>query len=175
MSFLSLYFLMLTHFSSAQMHCENVFKSPSDWIVTSGDIVYDKRYSHGFRVNDRISGFSFEALMDKHGEVKIYAYLADLKAKVRSGLNGPRLYREMVQHFGLENIKTIIGLWNDGSNLMMFEKAKEQGYDSSDAALQTWSGRQAASYGFSRVNKVYEKYNPAVGIKVIEVEFVRPQ
>ena len=88
----------------------------------------------------------------------------------RSSLKGHELYKEMMEHFGKSNINRIESVWKDQKNFTQFFKNVETGMGESEAALHTWSGRQAQRYGFSEAQvEIYQ--NPLNLTKIIMVEF----
>ncbi|WP_131990104.1 hypothetical protein [Chthoniobacter flavus] len=54
----------------------------------------------------------------------------------------------MMEHFG-DNVKAIAGNWSYGDNLAAMNKLTGQGMSLEEAASQTWTGGQAAKFGFS--------------------------
>lgn len=160
---------------SAQMHCELLFvqkkyRAP----IYPGIYVIDQRQPNFYKVFDVKHDFSFLAELTSQGELELNLYLADFSNKKHSGLFGPRLYREAVEHFGVENIKTIIGKWSEGTNFEQYRRWRSQGLPPEESALKTWSGRQASFYGFRRIQKIDDQLLDEFGHPIIYVEFVRP-
>lgn len=79
---------------------------------------------------------------------KIQAF--DLDTGQRGSVRGQTPFDLMMQHFG-DGVLAIRGLWMEGTNLEGFNRATAAGMTLSDAARQTWTGRQAVRHGFSTV------------------------
>jgi hypothetical protein len=63
----------------------------------------------------------------------------------------------------------VLGQWFDGDNLAEYEKNRKQGLTPQQAAAQTWTGRQAARWGYTEVIVVTDNRWDGV-----IVEFRRP-
>ncbi len=129
---------------------------------------------HFFSYRDHTYNFVFEAAL-RDNTLIMAARLIDENLKIRSARRGSELYRQMIEHFGLRNIHEIVGLWQGGKNLDDFYKNLESGMSIENAALNTWSGRQAQKYGFSKVLS-YEFFD-TLSLKDrqgVEVVFTRP-
>lgn len=96
--------------------------------------------------------------------------MKDLETDQRSRFRGRDVFRLMVDHFGVENIDYVKARWVEGSNYDEFvSNLKRMG--KKKAAQNTWTGRRAAEYGFTRVKNV----KILTGIDYIEVYFTKPR
>ncbi|MFD6406910.1 polymorphic toxin-type HINT domain-containing protein, partial [Streptomyces diastaticus] len=66
-----------------------------------------------------------------------------------SPLRGKAMFDEVMGHFG-DRVQGIQGIWVYGDNLGGFNEAVRGGAGLVSAAKGTWTGRQAARYGFTR-------------------------
>lgn len=66
---------------------------------------------------------------------------------------GNVLFKEMIKHFG-DTAKGVVGSWTHGDNLSAFNRLTAQGVSLEEAAFQTWTGRQAARNGFTKVEVI---------------------
>lgn len=141
--------LFLSAFSvQAQMTCTDVFSAPR---IVRGEENIEKPPGF-FRYLDRTYGFRFEAnLMSDSGIVFIEAYLNRGPLNIRSHYSGRELYTQMIQHFGVENITGISGVWVGGTNLSQYQMYRSRGDTPKQAAAKTWSGRLAAEHGFTDI------------------------
>lgn len=117
--------------------------------------------------------YSFEATLNEDGVLHIAAFLSYPDLGVRSHLRGSDLYKEMIEHFGLARIKKIRGTWLDGTNYEQFFDKLDEGYSEEEAALATWSGRQAQKFGFTRVESVEVEESTTLKLTTVKVSFVR--
>jgi hypothetical protein len=84
---------------------------------------------------DRI--LSFNLSLKENGERSVY-------------FRGKRVYEMMMKHFD-GKFDYISGSWHKGDNLDEFNRNIFNGMSITKAALNTWSGRQAASRGYTKV------------------------
>lgn len=118
-----------------------------------------------FTYMDTTYHFSFTGQLSKKGVLTLSVYLADPERGIRSVRRGDDLYEDMIEHFGVENIHAIEGSWWNGTNYEGFINALNSGAAAQEAALQTWSGKQAKKYGFETVATILfreEKGKPLV-------------
>nr|BFD93728.1 hypothetical protein KitaXyl93_50880 [Kitasatospora sp. Xyl93] len=66
-----------------------------------------------------------------------------------SPLRGKEMFDEVMGHFG-DRVQGVQGIWVYGDNLGGFNDAVRGGASLVAAAKGTWTGRQAARYGFTR-------------------------
>lgn len=134
-----------------------------------------KRYKDAeiFMVEVPKYNYLFQGTLSDRGTLDITAYLSFSEFGVRSHLRGSELYREMIEHFGVERIKKIKGAWLEGTNYERFFELYNSGYSKEDAASMTWSGRQAAKYGFNRVGRVEIQKNRNLNMTSVYVEFLK--
>lgn len=95
--------------AAGSFHCEMLFlKKPfSEAILSNDNIVYDFRKKDVFRVVHVKSDFYFIAKLSPDGELEMDFRGVDPLQQTRSGLFGPRLYREAIRYFGRANIAKI--------------------------------------------------------------------
>ena len=132
----------------AKHQCLELFNA---YKTVQGTKEYLVKVGHRFAYNDTTYGFKFEAELDNDGILAIDIQLIDQKLGLRSYQHGSQLYAQMIQHFGLEKIKGITGVWGEGTNFDKFYANLRNRMSVEDAALNTWSGRQAALYGFTKI------------------------
>ena len=82
------------------------------------------------------------------------------------------LFDEMMHHFKETKtpIKYIAGNWYDGTNLKLLNELTRGGTPIEQAALNTWTGRQARRFGYNKVKVVTKKGAPGRWQMVV-VEF----
>ena len=136
-----------------------------------GEVHFEKS-STVFAMRDLDFGFSFRGTL-AYGRLEITATLENELKGIRSSQHGADLYRQMIQHFGVKNIKTIAGIWTAGTNHQQYSNFIRKGLEPEEAAAQTWSGVQAAKYGFSLVTLAIGG-TWSSGKKYILAEFERP-
>lgn len=81
-----------------------------------------------------------------------------LRTKLESGtrsnvLHGAEQFQRILQHFA-GRFRAIRGNWVYGDNLLSFNVDVAAGLSLEQAALQTWTGKQAVAGGFGRVEIV---------------------
>lgn len=167
--------ISLSAFSAqAQNLCLDIFSNKNTLTIQYGP---EDRYkdAENFAVEILPSRtYSFQATLNAKGTLNISAFLALPEFGVRSHLKGPELYAEMIQHFGRDKILRIEGTWVEGTNHSQFFAALKRGFTPEQAALATWSGRQAQLYGFTRVEMVEVKYDNLMKDHTVKAIFVRP-
>ncbi len=127
-----------------------------------------------FEIIDRDFGFDFKATLSKEGEMRFTVFLADPYNHIRSQMQGHRIFDESIEHFGLENIKSIHGVWNqDSVNFRQFQMALLSGLDAKAAALKTWTALQTQRHGFTKVQSIEVYEMNLTGEMIALVEFVR--
>lgn len=144
--------VMTSQAAFSQVQCRDVFPERFQTILANPK---DKsRGSDYFRIEDQNSAFYFKAELYE-GRVKIKASLVDPIDKTRSSMRGPELFAQMIEYFGIENIRILEGRWFEFSdaNFGSFNRAlQEQGLSPQDAAFRTWTGQRALDYGFYYVS-----------------------
>lgn len=166
--------LIVIGFSSAhgQNSCRDIFAT--ELRIEYGEV---ERYAdfENFGAQVLPSGaYSFQASLNREGTLNISAFLAFPEFGVRSHLKGSELYAEMMHHFGRDRIQRIEGKWLDGSNHTQYFAGIARGLTPEQAAIATWSGQQAARYGYSRVELVEAQYNTLFKNHVVTVIFAKP-
>ncbi len=111
--------------------------------------------------------YFLEGELFKDGVLEFNINLKDFSSKKRSHTRGADVFKEMLRHFGVKNIRAIRGIWSSGDNYDVFLKSLPI-LGAKKAALKTWTGQQAARWGFTRVKTV------SVKDRHIEVLFTRP-
>lgn len=155
--------------------CSHLF---SKYQITENYPHWDLSSREKFSYEDSSNNFYFNAELND-GVVSMDIRLRSTNGLVRSAQSGKDLYRKMIRHFGVRKIVAIQARWFSEDNYQEFSKNLKQGLSLEEAALQTWSGRQATLYGFSYVNSVAFRHakdakNPKVQIRWVEVFFERP-
>jgi hypothetical protein len=79
-----------------------------------------------------------------------------------------------MNYFGVGNVKAIEGKWVAAmpSNLITFNRLTSEGMSAAEAAAQTFTGKMAARYGFTKVNVGQLKGNPG-NYTNVEVTFTK--
>lgn len=134
------------------------------------------RHKQFFRYQDLDHKFIFEASLSDDGQVTLEVFLKNSEKKIRSRFPGRLLYDEMIRHFRLSNIQSIVGVWVSGDNYQAYHAARERGLSPEAAAFETWSGQRAYFYGFKQA-QVFENILDITkdGRPSVEVVFSRPQ
>jgi len=125
------------------------------------------RYAVYDSMHRRLQAF---AVID-NGELAI-----TLRTRLEDGTRSPLLrgseqFERILAHFSGKFLG-IQGSWSFGDNLAAFNHAIAQGSSIADAALQTWTGKQAAVAGYTRVVVRSLKGSPGAYTKV-KVTFLR--
>lgn len=106
--------------------------------------------------------------------LEITALLSLPESNIRSQLRGDLLYQRMITYFGREHVDKIVGNWFSGTNYDQFFNNLKNNATLEDAALYTWSGRQAAKYGYTVVERVELGVDFKTGKPSVTVIFQRP-
>lgn len=112
------------------------------------------------------------ALIDSDGMLEI-----DLRTRLEDGrrstvLRGAEQFHLILRHFA-GRFRGIRGNWQFGDNLAAFNQAVQAGRSPEEAALQTWTGRQAQAAGFSRVENLRLGGKPGA-YSDVRVDFLPP-
>jgi hypothetical protein len=86
------------------------------------------------------------ASIDKNGMVEFA-----VEAGLGSPVSGSQMFKEMMEHFG-SNVKSIKGNWTYGDNLATVNNLTKIGMPLENAVLETWTGKQAALYGYTKAS-----------------------
>jgi hypothetical protein len=132
----------------AQMQCFELFNI---YTTVQGEKEYIVKLGHKFSYEDKTYGFKFVAELENDGTLFLDTELVNNRLGIRSHMHGRDLYEQMIQHFGLQRITGIRALWSGGTNFSQFHGNLRNRMNVEDAALNTWSGRQAARYGFTKL------------------------
>ncbi len=95
------------------------------------------------------------------------------KLQVRSRLHGTQMFMAMMKHFK-GRVKIVRGRWEKDSNLKTYKEGLQKGLTREEAAGKTWTGKRAASYGFTKVRIVSELIDESQHGYVL-VEFRKPR
>ncbi len=157
----------------AQNMCSDLFSIHQGGLIieTGTPVEYKDEVTFAVRVLEH--SYTFNAEINAQGLLSVSAYLAYPQFNLRSHLSGSELYRQMMDHFGAR-VKAIQGHWAYGDNQAQFFAALAKGLTPEQAALNTWSGRQAAHYGFSKVESVDIEKSPRGEPGIVDVIFIRP-
>ncbi len=92
-----------------------------------------------------------------------------------STTRGYQMFDDVMSHFGAENIQKIEGKWVPAmpTNLNKFNQLIREGMTVEEAAAQTFTGRNAARYGFTKISKVTLEGEPG-NYKNVRIDFERP-
>jgi hypothetical protein len=97
-----------------------------------------------------------------------------LRTKLENGtrskvLHGAAQFQSILQHFA-GRFHAIRGNWVYGDNLQSFNAGVAAGLSLEESALQTWTGRQAVTAGFGKV-EIVEVYESAGSFTQAKVNF----
>jgi hypothetical protein len=129
-----------------------------------------EKHPRFFRYLDRTYSFVFEANLSDAGIVFFEAYLNRGSRHIRSVHTGRELYAQMMEHFGVENVIGVSGIWMGGTNLSQYYGFRQRGDSPQTAAAKTWSGQLAAEYGFQEVYIVDAGSDPGMARLKNQVE-----
>jgi len=154
--------------------CSGAASGPQRLTVVPSSTVANHNRKN-FEIRDaRFSWIKFLGHLND-GVLEIDASLISPDQTRRSALKGSDLYREMMAHFGPENINVITGAWYGGRNMEDFMAGIEADLSMKEAAKETWSGQMAAEFGFTEVTKADFAKDHLQNRSFISVEFRRPQ
>lgn len=122
--------------------------------------------------------FSFLAVYDKASKsIEIRARLVDYTSGERSAILGHEAYKEMMENFSDQNVQVIKGIWAGSDNSRAYlDNIRNKNMTPEQAALNTWSGRQAVAHGFNQVRIISEGKGETPEGKVVDtikVEFFK--
>jgi hypothetical protein len=132
----------------AQMQCFELFNI---YKTVQGDKEFLVKLGHKFSYEDKTYGFKFVAVLENDGTLFLDTELVNPRLGIRSHMHGGNLYAQMMQHFGAQKITGIRDIWSGGTNFSQFHRNLRNRMSIEDAAYNTWSGRQAARYGFTKL------------------------
>jgi hypothetical protein len=141
-------------------------KLPSGYNVT-------KATPTEYEVVDAANPELFVAGGVKDGRLRFNIQAIDPETGARGTVRGQALFDGMMEHFG-STVKVIEGRWNEGTNLAEFNRLTGQGVSLEEAASRTWTGQQAARYGFTKVT-VETKIGSAGRFGEVIVRFEKPK
>jgi hypothetical protein len=94
--------------------------------------------------------FCATANLDDKCFLRMNFHLVDQFGLRVNGFLGEEQFQKAVDHFS-KNIRGIFGYWIEGTNHSQFYEGLRKGLSLEEAALNTWTGRQAVRKGFKRV------------------------
>lgn len=161
-------------YSACFDHLKEDFSQPSLAVETGTIDTYHSE--NEFAVYDDKNVYQFSGELSEDGRLKIFAHLVYPDHKKRSHMKGHELYKHMMEHLGVSRIKVIEGEWVEGTNFDQFLVFIKNNPNKSmeEAAASTWSGKQAAIYGFTKVQNVRVKKGSGGQIISINAQFARP-
>lgn len=168
------FLLVLSGYSAgyAQQSCSDLF-SARDYLHVEYGTEYTQHSENRFFVGVLGTSYEFEGVLSRTGRLTLYAYLTSPETGLRSHLNGPELFQRVIEHFGAERIRVISGYWTSGTNYSKYYEGMKAGLTPKEAAAQTWTGKQAARFGFTKVRSVTEKYDVTLDSVSVFADFVR--
>lgn len=178
-SFLVLFFsiqIPSLAFCGSTLFCRGLFvrNDSGRKIILQADPKVKKNHEF-FEVIDRNNDiFFFRAYLGFEGRLYISAILSYPEINLRSSMNGQDLYKQMITHFGAQNIREIVGTWVEGTNYDQYFSNLNKGLSVEDAVRRTWAGNQAERFGFSEVRFLQVLPNAMTGKTEIIVHFQRP-
>lgn len=96
--------------------------------------------------------FRVEGILESSGTLSLSFQLRDIEGNRSVFLSGKEEFQRIMEHFG-KRVKRIQGTWLYGDNLAEFNRlvGPPHGLDVFEAAAQTWTGKNAAKYGYTEV------------------------
>ena len=149
--------LAFKSFNAQALQCQNIIKNAYQ---ENPNLEFFKS-SNAFEVREVkrlfIQKFFFLSHIE-NGEVYVKASLKN-KRRHSKHLYGKILFDQMIRHYTTDKVNLIIGHWHSYSdNYKSFIEAIESGITPSEAALQTWTGIQAARHGYKYAVVTYVKH-----------------
>ncbi|WP_433064879.1 hypothetical protein [Dactylosporangium sp. CS-033363] len=102
-------------------------------------------HDDSYSISHAASGSGVIATLDGDGELMLM-----MARNEGSPISGRQMFDRVMEHFG-GRVEVIRGYWVYGDNLAAFSAAMRDGGTLREAARGTWTGRQAARHGFTRV------------------------
>ncbi len=167
---ITIFFLIPYNAFSDGFICKDIFRDQSRFTIEFSKNILPQKDDFIFDIQIVELDYGFYALLDENGTLKLDVRLQNINTGARSHLRGSELFAEMIQHFGRDRIKVIVGRWSEGTNYDAFYAELFNGASAEEAALRTWTGRMASSYGFDKV-KYIEILNPYTEEETVYVEF----
>lgn len=175
---LKLLFIVLFQLGVAQ----NIYALKCSSVISQGQLevkksaFYIKRTEEIYSLRDlNYAEVSFEGHLNLISQTLFMSgYLSFPEKGFRSSLSGSQIYTNIVNYFGLMNIKRIHDKWFDGDNLEVYLEGVASGLSREEAVRRTWSAKQAAKHGFTKIESVTEKNHAVLGHLSVDVLFVRP-
>ena len=170
-------FSLIISFSCLKANASNCFEEIAIYHRTFSNGYLELSNADQFWVRDKKNPYYFfnSSLDLGDGSLYIDARLRNESSGSRSRMNGHQLYHLMMKHIGVDRIKTVQGIWSQGDNFKeFFDNVRHLGYSHEKAAFETWSGRQAAKYGFTEIAEIYVEEKPLRGSPYVYVIFSKP-
>lgn len=136
---------------------------------------------HVFEVLDEeFDDLGIRATLDARGVFRFWIEtrldrLSPEHGRAYGNVRAKQLFAAALAHFG-SRVTCIRAEWYYGDNLAVFDRlVRVDGISPADAALATWTGRQAATHGFSVARIVTAKGHPTSKrpYKKVLVDFTR--
>lgn len=106
-----------------------------------------KKENYKFENNEGARS-QINSVLDEEGNIS-FVVVAQPGSKFR----GAELFEQMMEHHGSE-VKGIKVMWEGGTNWDKFKTQIDSGVKPKDAAMNTWTGIQARSFGFNKVQVI---------------------
>lgn len=129
----------------ANTHTYYVIAGAIPVLVHNSSCVEISASENSYSLSHRESGSGIIADLDERGNLTLM-----IERQEGSPLSGSQMLANVMEHFG-DRVQSIQGYWVYGDNLAGFNKAVRAGQSLESAAAGTWTGRQAARYGFNNV------------------------
>ena len=107
---------------------------------------------------DSEQNFAFMAVYNSQSKsIEIRTMLVDWAHGQRSAIKGSEAYKDMMEHFSDKDVRVIRGNWSQSDNSIAYiNNVRNSGMDPEQAALNTWSGKQAAAHGYGHARVIFE-------------------
>lgn len=174
-SYLLIFFTLLIYALPSQaVECESYLK-PTKVVYSEIEVdeSIDERISWSQYDEETKDYFYFSGYIDINGDFSFATFLVNHFENTRSSMQGRKYFRKAIRFFGKRNIETILAQWLENSdNHLQYHTALQQGMTPEQAAFSTWTGRQAKSIGFSRIESITFVEDPPRSPKIF-VRFKR--
>lgn len=173
--FLSLLFSILISISNAnssnkvKFNCQEVFLKYASTVTIDKSLqslrergLKTRVWQDKIEITDKENELFYAmAEIDKNGVLSFQIYLRDEKQKYYfPGFRGSEFFDMAMQYFS-SRVNYIRGEWHGGANLFYLNRRiLINGIKPKEAALETWTGLQAARYGFNQAKLISSKGFP---------------
>lgn len=143
-------FVPFSGVKAQSMECQNLFKTQNS--IQSIDVIEMSENVFHLQQTDEGSAKPFHFIAryssDHGGSLSFDVFLVNYKMGSRSAMRGAQLYQQAVDYFADKQINRVLCSWTYSDNSREYYLNKSNGMSSEEAALNTWSGRQAQLHGF---------------------------